>query len=312
MKFQKVFINFLFSVFLLIFSACTKEEIVEKKIEIKSTDSLLLYGTSDFTFNNYTPLNNKPVKVYFHIPPYSNKNTPILFVFHGDERDALTCRNALIGSSNELNFIIIAPEFSEQYFSGGDSYNLGNIFVDGDNPSTLTLNAENTWTFSIIEPIFDYFKGKAGSLASNYDIFGHSAGAQFVHRYLQFKPTAKINKAVISAAGWYTMFDKTVDFPYGIKKSPVEQYDFRGTFSKKIFVIVGGNDNNPNAASLRRNEIVDKQGLNRLDRAQYFYTQIRNTALITNATFNWTYSVLPKVGHDFVATSAAGVSLLYK
>lgn len=312
MKIKRILLSFLASILLIFVSACDKDESVKQTTAVKSSDSLLLYGTGDFIFTEYAPLNNKPIKVFFHIPANSNNSTPLLFVLHGTERDAAFSRSALITSANQLNFIVIAPEFTEQYFPGGDAYNLGNIFVDGDNPTAQTLNNESIWSLSAIEPIFDYFKNKTGSKVSTFDMFGHSAGGQFVHRYLLFKPNAKLNKLVMAAAGWYTMLDNTIDFPYGTKKSPAELYNYSNIFSKKVFVIIGGNDTNPNSDALRHNDIVDKQGLNRLERAQYFYTQSRNLASKTNAVFNWSYSVLPKVDHDFAATSVAGAALLYK
>ncbi|MFA9213476.1 MAG: hypothetical protein ACEQSR_06470 [Candidatus Methylacidiphilales bacterium] len=308
---MKKVLNILLSILLISSASCNKEEDVVKNIANNTLDSSKLKGTSEFIFTSFTPLSNKPIKVYFHIPTNSTPTTPILFVLHGNERDALFSRNQLIVSANQLNFMVVAPEFNEKYYPGGDAFNLGNIFIDGDNPSPQTLNAENNWTFSAIEPIFEYFKLRTGSLVSTFDMFGHSAGGQFAHRFLLFKPMAKLNKIVVASSGWYTMFDNTIDFPYGTKKSPAELSNYGTIFNKKVYVIIGANDTDPNSDALRHNDIVDKQGLNRLQRAQYFYTQSRNTAAKTNASFNWEYSVLPKVDHDFTATSAAGAALLY-
>jgi hypothetical protein len=308
----RIFLNILLSIILLSNTSCNKEEVVTKNNSNNTLDSSKLKGTSEFIFTSYSPLSIKPIKVYFHIPTNSTPTTPILIVLHGNDRDALYSRNQLIASANQLNFMVVAPEFSEQYYPGGDAFNLGNIFVDGDNPSTQTLNAENNWTFSAIEPIFEYFKLKTSSLVPTFDMFGHSAGGQFAHRYLLFKPMAKLNKIVVAASGWYTMFDNTIDFPYGTKKSPAEFSNYSNIFNKKVYVVIGANDTDPNSDALRHNDIVDKQGLNRLLRAQYFYTQSQNAASKLKTPFNWSYSVLPSVDHDFSATSAAGALLLYK
>ena len=64
----------------------------------------------------------------------------------------------MISKANQYNFIVIVPEFSNTNFSGGDTYNLENVFIDGDNPSASTLNPEEAWTFSVIEPLIDYIK----------------------------------------------------------------------------------------------------------------------------------------------------------
>ena len=44
-----------------------------------------------------------------------------------------------IDKANEYGVILIAPEFSDLDFPSGNAYNLGNIFIDGNNPSPETL-----------------------------------------------------------------------------------------------------------------------------------------------------------------------------
>ena len=48
-------------------------------------------------------------------------------------------RNSLIDKSNQHRFILVVPEFSENYFSGGDGYNLGNIFETNGNDCASTM-----------------------------------------------------------------------------------------------------------------------------------------------------------------------------
>jgi len=275
-------------------------------------DTSQLHGTGNFSFSSYEPLANKPIEVYYHVPANATNQTPILFVFHGAGRDGSDSRTALIEEANAFNFIVIAPEFSEANYPDGDAYNLGNIFIDGDNPSASTLNDDAIWSFSSIEPLFDLIKFRIGSAVDTYDMFGHSAGAQFVHRFLIYKPQARVNKAVAAASGWYTMLDDKITFPYGTKSSPAEAKSHNGLLAKQVHIIVGEADTDPNSFGLRHNSEVDKQGLNRYERAQYFYNKTQLYAVAESTPFNWQYKSLPKVGHDFDATSAAGALLLYK
>ena len=108
-------------------------------------------------------------------------------VLHGGSRNANDYRDAFIEKSNSLGFIVVAPEFSHASFPGGDSYNLGNIFVDGDNPTSETLNPEYEWSFSIFDPLFTYVKDLTNNTSQTYDVFGNSAGGQVAHRLLLFK-----------------------------------------------------------------------------------------------------------------------------
>ena len=49
-----------------------------------------------------------------------------------------------------------------------------------------------------------------------YNAWGHSGGAQFLHRFALFVPNSKLGVGVCSNAGWYTVPETGVDYPYGI------------------------------------------------------------------------------------------------
>lgn len=297
---------FLLLMSVLIF-ACVQKEIAPLSTE--KLDNSRLKGAGVFTFNGYAPLQQKPIKVYFHIPENATPSTPILIAFHGTDRSGLNTRNDLFDANNK--FITLAPEFDDVQFQGGDAYNLGNVFMDGDNPSANTLNAESLWTFSLIEPLFEYVKNTLQSKVKTYDIFGHSAGAQFAHRLMLFKPNNQIQHAVFSAAGWYTLLDTSIQFPYGLGSSPAQQTNQSSFLQKSVWVMVGDKDTDPNSADLRHNDIVDQQGLNRMARANFYYNHARQLALKNKFDFNWNYSLLKNVAHDGRASAIAAKAILY-
>lgn len=268
-------------------------------------------GTGFFEYSDYIPLENKPIKIYYHVPAATNQNTPIVFIFHGAGRNAQDYRNATISKANEHGFIVIAPEFSTTYFPGGDAYNLGNVFKDGDNPSATTLLTENEWTFSLIEPIFDFIKPKTNSNTTKYHIIGHSAGGQFAHRFTMFKPNARFDKVVASASGWYTVSDVLIDFPYGFKESPLENSSFNTLFSKNIIIQVGNLDNDPNAGGLRHNVYADAQGLNRYDRANHFYNNASTIALNNAIPFTWKIHIHAGLDHSYAPAIEKAADLLF-
>ena len=139
-------------------------------------------GTGLFSFNLSQFSINAVMDVYYHIPDGIGPQTPILMVLHGGSRNADDYRDAFIEKSNSLGFIVVAPEFSQASFPGGDSYNLGNIFIDGDNPTSETLNPEYEWSFSILDPLFSHVKDLTNNTSQTYDVFGNSAGGQVAHR----------------------------------------------------------------------------------------------------------------------------------
>lgn len=301
------YIFFLFYIF--IFIGCSESSDSTKEEEIELIPGLT--GIGFFEFTDYAPLAAKPVKVYFNIPVATNENTPIVFLFHGDDRNASQYRDALISKSETYNFILIAPEFSEEYYPTGDQYNLGNVFIDGDNPSTTTLNPENVWTFSIIEPLFDFVKQTMLNTTTNYHIIGHSAGGQFAHRFVFFKPNARFGSVVASASGWYTIPDVSVDFPYGYKKSPLLNQSLPLLFTKKLHIQIGSNDNDPNSAGLRHNEQADAQGLNRLSRAYYFFNFANDYAIENNYNFQWQITTAQGLNHNYVPAVNYAADLIF-
>lgn len=304
MKLKLLFVSFL----LVIVSCDNPTEVTEPVIQDFNASTR---GAGFFDYAAYAPFQNKTIRVYYYIPENVTPNSEILFVFHGNSRNALDYRNAMIEKAEQYNFISIAPKFSNEDFPGGDQYNLGNVFVDGDNPSADTLNPESEWTFSAVEPLFDYITANLENTTSTYKIFGHSAGGQFAHRLVFFKPNTSVEELVVSAPGWYTAVDFDTTFPYGFKSSPLENSDLNALLSKRLHVVVGEEDNDPNASSLRRNSIVDQQGTNRLDRANYFYNSALNIANANGFNFNWTFETIPDTGHEYLKTSKRAADILF-
>lgn len=255
--------------------------------------------TGSFVFTPQPPLNLAPIQVFYHIPNGDIKNMPILMSFHGANRDADNYRNYWINMANANGFMVFAPEFSSTHYpSFGDDYLLSNIFDDGDNPSPETYNSKNEWAFSALDPLFEYIKADISGNQQDYSGWGHSGGAQFLHRLMIYLPNNKLDIAVCSNSGWYTVPENTVSFPYGILNGQLPSSDLILAFSKKLVVHLGQNDTDPNSG-LRRNAIVDaQQGIQRFERGNYFFTTSQNTAQNMAATFNWEKHEVSGVGHD--------------
>ena len=265
-------------------------------------------GSGFFEFLGFQSLT---IKTYYHIPISVTNNTPIVFVFHGAGRNAKDYRDAMIAKANQFNFIVIIPEFSIVNFPGGDGYNLGNVFIDGDNPSPSTLNPEDEWTFSVIEPLFDYIKQSLNNSTLKYHIFGHSAGGQFAHRFMMFKPSARFDKVVSSGSGWYTVPNLDINFPYGFKNSPLEGISIENLFEKTLTIQIGELDNDPNSAGLRHNQFADVQGLNRLERANHFFETALQLSQENNFELNWNLYINEGTAHDYLSASESAANLIF-
>ena len=266
--------------------------------------------TGSFTYVPASPLNTKPVEVFYHIPAGNMSTMPIVMSFHGADRNGSDYRNYWISMANANGFMVFAPEFSETYYPTGDNYQSGNIFDDGDNPSLATYNPFNEWTFSIIDPLFEYIKADVSGSQQKYNAWGHSGGAQFLHRFVEYVPNSKLDIAVCSNSGWYTVPEYGVDFPYGLTKGQLSNATLTDAFSKKLFIHLGLNDTDPNSAGLRHNSVVDnQQGLNRLVRGRYFFNTSQTTAQNMSVPFNWEKHEVEGIAHD--AQAMANDALQY-
>ena len=215
-----------------------------------------------FEYNLYEPLSDKPFSIHFYIPDNVDKSSaPILFIFPGMNRNADDYLNAWINLAEQYSVMVFSFEFSDTYYPGSISYQQGCIV---DNNGVYV--EEDFWTFSAIEPVFDFIKSELDYQSNDYDIFGHSGGAQFVHRFIQFKPLSRANRAVAANSGWYTLPDTNVLYPYGLKNTVLTYIDIENSFQKNLEIHLGKNDNDPNDPSLRKTPEANLQGLHRLDR----------------------------------------------
>ena len=140
-------------------------------------------------------------------------------------------------------------------------------------------------------------------------MFGHSAGAQFVHRYMLFGNDQRISNTVIANAGWYT-FLNGANFPYGINNSPIDisETNLRWFMSNRSSLLIGSNDislENVNSSKGARN-----QGGTRVDRANNYFNVLIDIAEKENIPLRWTYKVIDGVGHDYKEMTAEAANIL--
>ncbi len=170
-------------------------------------------GKGRFEFTGWA---GPPLPVWYQLPETITPDTPVVVVMHGVNRDADRYRDEWAELALAHRFIVIVPEYSRTDFPGSDGYNTG-FFTSADG----TPRPRNLWSFAAIEPLFDEVRRRFGTAVPRYTLYGHSAGAQFVHRYVMFMPEARIEQAIAANAGWYTMPDPALAFPYGVKGAPV-------------------------------------------------------------------------------------------
>jgi pimeloyl-ACP methyl ester carboxylesterase len=250
-------------------------------------------GKTSFYFDNGGKLKN-PIKVFYFSPKANAPDMPVVVMLHGANRDAGAYLNDLINAATVFGCKIIAPEFDQEDYRGVEKYNLGNVYEK----NKKTFLSSDKWSFSLIEPLFDYVVTQTKSNSKGYYLYGHSGGAQFVHRFLMFVKEPRVIKTAFSNAGWYTLPNVYTEFPYGIKNAPIDQQQLTRFFATKAFVILGMDDLSTDEKSYNVTDDAEAQGKTRFDRGKNYFKIVKAKAEELKLPFNWTEIYVPNVGHD--------------
>lgn len=250
-------------------------------------------GKSDFVFVDQRGNADKPIRVWAYRPAGLTADSPITFVMHGVLRNGETYREPWIPLADRYRTLVVVPEFSLEHYRDHSTYQFGNLRTnDGQSIE------ESKWTFSAIEHLFDHLKAATGNRRERYFLFGHSAGAQFVHRLAMFKTGARIELAVAANAGSYTMPKFDVKFPFGLGDSTLTEPRLRSALSVPLLVLLGERDIDPNDPHLPKNSEAEAQGPHRLARGRNFFRAAEAEAKRLKTPLRWKLTTVPEVGHD--------------
>lgn len=248
---------------------------------------------------------DKPdVEIFYITPEEINEDTKVLFVIHGNSRNAEDYLSAWIPHIKNKNVIVAAPQFNKANFR--------NFFLLEMAESSGNVNKDKSkYINNSISLFFNYIKSKFSLNIETYSMFGHSAGAQFTHRYMLLSKDKRISNAVVANAGWYT-FISNADFPYGIKSSPIIISDehLRWFMSNKVNLLIGSED--IGSKSLNSSKGAKLQGITRVDRANSYFNSLITKAEDSNYALRWNYRVLDNVDHDFKKVTPYAASILLR
>jgi pimeloyl-ACP methyl ester carboxylesterase len=248
---------------------------------------------------------DKPdVEIFYITPEIINKDTKVLFVIHGNSRNAEDYLSAWIPHVTNKNVIVAAPQFRKidfRYFF---------LLEMAESSGKLNSNKDEYLNNSI-SLFFNYLKSKFSLSTETYRMFGHSAGAQFTHRYMLLSMDNRISNTVIANAGWYT-FITDDEFPYGINNSPINisNEQIKWFMFKKANLLIGSDD--IGFKSVNSSKGAKLQGLTRVDRATNYFDSLIMNAESRGYALRWNYRVLDRVDHDFKKVTPYAAQILLR
>ena len=271
----------------------------------ETPDEPLAAGQGVFSFAIEGTEPAKTIRVFYVKPERTTANTPVWFVMHGIDRNADEYRDKWIELSQQYRAIVLAPEFNSRDYPGSRAYNLGNMFDEDGEPVD-----RSQWSYTVIDKLFDHVVQREGLKDQGYCLFGHSAGAQFVHRLMMFVPEAKVRLAVSANAGWYTLPDLDRAFPYGLDGSTADTESLKTAFGKPMVLLLGREDTDPNHKHLNKAAEAEAQGPHRLARGHYFFDQAKASAQAMEVKLAWRLIEVPDVGHSSSRMSPPAAKLM--
>lgn len=246
------------------------------------------------------------IDVHTFVPETAVADTPVVIVMHGWGRAAERYFRDWRVLGEEHEFIVVVPHFPEKDFPSSNEYNLGHVFEDGHRK----MRPQETWTFSVIELLFDAVVARIGGAQSGYTLYGHSAGSQFVHRFLYYMPDARVNRYLAANAGWYTMPDFDTVYPYGLKGSSISREQLTAAFGKDMVIILGREDIDHTDPDLRNTREAKRQGKNRFARGLTYVHVAKTIAERLGVDISWRLAIVDNAGHENAEMAAAAAQFV--
>jgi hypothetical protein len=249
-------------------------------------------GRGSFVFSHEAAVPS--IRVFFFRPESSGRDARIVMAMHGLDRAASDFRDVLVDQAERTGQIVLVPEFDEAQFPDVYAYNYGNVRRP---PPNETVVPRDLWNFGIIDRLFEYVRTALDTDRKTFGLFGNSAGAQFVLRYLALTEGKAVDTAVAANSGWYMLPDLAIDYPVGMGGLDLGESDLRRYFGRRLIVLLGDADIDSAAPDLPRSAAAMAQGPHRLARGLWHFEHCKQVADQLGGRFDWRLEIVPGAGH---------------
>lgn len=234
-------------------------------------------------------LRAEPVSEYLvYVPTTSAADAHVLVSVHGISHSSWHKQaEMLVPLCERHGIVLLAPGFNDQQYPDYQRLGRKGRGHRADLYLHRCLQELNTLT---------------GANTTHLLFFGHSGGAQFVHRYLMAYPH-RVECAVLSAPGWYTFPDPTLKFPYGTRSTsslPGVIFNPEAYLKVPVTVLVGTEDTKQSKDLISTDRINEQQGLTRIERARNWVAAMQAQAKAHGMPPHVSIVELADTGHSLV------------
>ena len=272
-------------------------------ISIAFFQSLAAFETKNTTFAVW---NNSDVELFYTLPEEINNQTQVLFIIHGGVRNPEKYLDIWKEFTKHKNIILVAPEFKRADYEDYEYLNIS------DDYGVLNKNL-NEHLHNSLSIFFSFFKSKYNLEIDTYKLYGHSGGAQFVHRLLLFSDYDNVSSAVIAGAGSYTFLNNE-NYPYGLKESNhISDKKIKRYLSQRVTFLIGNQDIKKFESS-KKNNTQGKaiQGNNRFEVGINYFNNLITVSERQKIPLRWKFQIAKGVAHDNEKMSLLASKILLK
>lgn len=257
-------------------------------------ENLLSEGAGFFAYEDRASQAKRTIRVFYACPKSDVRDAPIVIAMHGRDRAAAEFRDSMAAQSASNGQIVLVPEFDVGQFPDVHAYNFGGVCLPP--PDNAVLPREQ-WNFGILERLFRYACDAIGSHRRSFGLFGNSAGAQFVLRYLALTEAAAVEMAVAANCGAYMLPDLILAYPAGMGGLDLDDRSLRRYLGRRLVILLGDADNDPAAHDLPRSDFAMAQGPHRLARGLWHFEHCKQLADSLGVDFGWRLEIVRGAGH---------------
>lgn len=248
---------------------------------------------------------DRPVTVHAYRAPTHAAARPCVLVQHGMGRNGDEYRDFWIEAADRHGLMILATTFGDDAWPGPEEYNNGAVLgPDG------AVRPPGSRAYDLPGRVLA--EAREAGLTDGRDVrlFGHSAGAQFVHRLLATGAAAPPT-LIAANAGWYTLPRLDRPFPEGLGGLGLDPEDLARFLTTTLHVLAGDADTETAGPSLPAHAAALAQGPHRFARAHAFVAAGQQAAQALGVACAWRLTVVPGIGHDGAAMSRVAAALWF-
>jgi pimeloyl-ACP methyl ester carboxylesterase len=224
---------------------------------------------------------------HLYLPENQAETGRVLVSVHGVSRNAAEHIALFRELSDAYGVMLVVPEFEAAVYRDYQRLGRKGIGPRADLALIRVLN-EVGW--------------HTGADTGKIDLFGFSGGAQFVHRFA-YLHSQRVRRIGLGAAGWYTMPDPSLSYPYGAadaKGLDAGRLNVVAMARVPTLVMVGDLDNREDDEELNRTRVVRRtQGRHRVERAVAWTRAMNAVAERVGLPRPVDMVLLPGVDHSF-------------